>query len=200
MSFSPIFITLFILVSSVYLIVGAGGRKIDGKLVGFNRTVFDKIKGESVCLYGDDFKYTALVKKDRSFSFFNVDPGSYLLQVISTRYVFSNVQIEVGLRNNSQPKVVHAEKQTPLPYPLKLEPEYRIDYFLPRESFQLSSLLKNQMVIMIAIPLVFTFLIPRLMGSFDQEALRELQNPGTSDAPREDSISWNVSPLTSSSR
>jgi len=89
-----------------------------------------------------------------------------------------------------------------LPYPLVVKPEDEIDYFLVREGFQVMSLVKNPMAIMIGITLLMTLVLPKMMASIDPEALQEMTNPtttGTDGQPivREPPPKWCPPPIHS---
>jgi len=176
--------------------------KIEGKVVGHNRNANEGKDEVLLLLQADDGEqYQAFLRKDGVFIFDEVGAGSYLLQVLSTQYSFSNVRIDVSSRNNGQVRAFKAEpgssskEAAVLPYPLKLEPDRIMDYFMVREGFQIMSLLKNPMLIMLGVTLIMTLVLPKMMSSIDPEALQEMQGGATNAQQRELPLKWTAPAL-----
>jgi len=87
------------------------------------------------------------------------------------------------------------EDKTATAYPFRMEAESTIEYFTPKEGFQISSLLKNPMIIMIGVTFLMILVIPRMMAGIDPEALQQ-ELSGGSAQPREPPPKWQPSAVS----
>eukprot|EP00002_Diphylleia_rotans_P029326 TRINITY_DN5965_c0_g1_i1.p1 TRINITY_DN5965_c0_g1~~TRINITY_DN5965_c0_g1_i1.p1 ORF type:complete len:211 (+),score=49.52 TRINITY_DN5965_c0_g1_i1:53-685(+) len=160
--------------------VNAPVSKIEGK-IDFRTS---KHKGEeyiAVTLNGD--AYYTLVKADGSFSFSNVKPGAYLLEVHSTAYMFRPIRVEVSAKTANKVKVSHVVgPQTQLSHPLKIMPDREMHYYEPRESYNFASLLSNPMVLMALFSGVMMLVYPKMLENMDPETLKQMQEGGLTGA------------------
>ncbi|RHZ88548.1 hypothetical protein Glove_22g230 [Diversispora epigaea] len=127
----------------------------------------------------DGGKYSALILKNGNFVINNVPQGSYLLEVLSRKYIYPKIRVDVDSRG-VRPSVTSTGSEwnnlgPSLSYPLELYARSTADYFMPREGFSITSLLANPYIIMMGISVVFLILMPKMMAGLDQEALQELQ-------------------------
>lgn len=148
-------------------------------------------------------QYTTLLRKDNTFSFGQLTSGNYLLEVHSSAYQFQNILVEINSKSNTVRCFKGVDKKTTVPYPLILEPIRAHDYFFVREGFQIGSILKNPMMLMMGFSFVMAFLIPKMMGSLDTEALQqELAASTGQEAPSQTMTevppSWNPPSIESS--
>lgn len=128
-----------------------------------------------VILYGNGGQQEVLATKDGSFHINDVPPGAYLLEVISNSWSYPKVRVDVSSRQSGKIKAkVSSETQVgqTLAYPLNLVPLGPMKFIEERPGFQIFSLLKNPMVLMIGVTLLMTVLLPKLMTA---DAMKELQ-------------------------
>ncbi|ORX98970.1 hypothetical protein K493DRAFT_313391 [Basidiobolus meristosporus CBS 931.73] len=133
-------------------------------------------------------EYSAYVAKDGSFKIQNVPAGNWLLEVRDNTYLYPKLRVETGHTGAKGIKVHYylpnsewEYKGSIVPYPLKIVPFKKIDYFMVREGFSIASLFANPMMLMMGVSVVMMFLLPKMMDNIDPEALKEIQeNQATS--------------------
>ncbi len=59
-------------------------------------------------------------------------------------------------------------RRASVPYPLKLAPITRLNYFVEREKFDITSYLKNPMVLIIGLSAVMMFIMPKMVENMDE--------------------------------
>uniref|UniRef100_H2ZH01 Endoplasmic reticulum membrane protein complex subunit 7 n=1 Tax=Ciona savignyi TaxID=51511 RepID=H2ZH01_CIOSA len=136
--------------------------------------------------------YKCFMKSDGSFSFHNVETGSYVIEVLSPSYMFEPVRVDISSKgkvrarklNNLKPSSVTLVK-----YPLDLKPLGLMKYFQQREKFSILDMLKNPMVLMMVLPMLMLVVLPKLMNTSDPEFQKEMEesmkkfNPSPNQMP-----------------
>ncbi|KLO07575.1 hypothetical protein SCHPADRAFT_641811 [Schizopora paradoxa] len=131
----------------------------------------------------DNGKYQGGLRRDGSFSIYDVDEGSYILSVVSHDYVFDSLRIDVRPDSNSKPQVRPYVAGTPhnppstiaLPYPITLTPRIKNVYFLDREAFNLLAMLRNPMILMMVVTGGLVMAMPYIMKNMDPELASEVR-------------------------
>ncbi|KAJ3283817.1 hypothetical protein HK104_010216 [Borealophlyctis nickersoniae] len=121
----------------------------------------------------------AYVEEDGAFSFKNVPDGRHLLEVVTGSYHFDKIRLDVSgasvVPSVTVPGTSWATVGHLLPYPLELSPRYRYDFFVPREGFNIFSLLSNPMLLMSLGTLVMVFVMPKLAQALPEEEPQQQQ-------------------------
>ncbi|KAF9115294.1 hypothetical protein BGX27_008296 [Mortierella sp. AM989] len=157
----------------------ASAAEISGVLIGpeDNPHPRDLSLRTRVILNGGD--YTATISKEGRFVFPHVEEGSYLLQVQSPQYLYSNIKVIVSQKETRAHAVSlgadWSNNDNAMQYPLVLTPRLAASYFAPREGFKISHLFANPMMLMMGFSLLMLFAMPKLMANMDPEALEEIQ-------------------------
>ncbi|VDM98334.1 unnamed protein product, partial [Thelazia callipaeda] len=107
-----------------------------------------------------------------SFVVSGVPPGSYIVEVSNVEYAFEPVRVDISSKgkirarrlNLLQPSLVSS-----VPYPLRLNALHRVNYFLPREEWHITDMLINEMVLMMALPLILHVVASKLVSANDPE-------------------------------
>ncbi|KAL3655845.1 hypothetical protein CASFOL_000241 [Castilleja foliolosa] len=151
-----------------------GGYSINGKVrfPGFSATGFGlpaKIANVKVIFNGGQ-KVTFL-RPDGYFSFHNVPAGTHLIEVAATGYFFSPLRVDVSARNPGKVQAALTENRRVLTE-LVLEPLREEQYYEIREPFNVMSILKSPMGLMIGFMAVVVFIMPKLV---DPEELKRAQ-------------------------
>jgi len=186
----------FLLATQVYAKEERKNYRVEGRLASNNLLAPEAWKTIDINqiqleLKGDFEQYHTFARKNGSFVFFEVPAGSYLLKVLSAQYIYPMIRVDISSKTGTIKASRVADKSI-APYPLKLEPEAINDYFMVKEGFKITSLFMNPMMIMIGVSVVFIFLIPRVMGSLDEETLKELQG---NQQPLEPPPKWTPAPI-----
>ncbi|KAL6534115.1 hypothetical protein OROHE_013948 [Orobanche hederae] len=162
------------------------GYSINGKVrfPGFSATAFGlpaKITNVKVILNGGQ-KVTFL-KPDGYFALFasdNVPAGTHLIEVAAIGYFFSPVRVDVSARNPGKVQAVLTENRRVLSE-LVLEPLREEQYYEIREPFNIMSILKSPMGLMIGFMVVVMFLMPKLVDA--EELKRTQEEMGSQGVP-----------------
>lgn len=116
------------------------------------------------------------LQADGSFVVNGLPSGSYVVDVTNVRYRYESLRVDISSRgrvrarrlNHLQPSEVSA-----LPYPLKLRPDGRVQYFVAREHWRITDILFSPMILMMVLPVFLIVLLPKLMS--DPETKKEME-------------------------
>jgi hypothetical protein len=121
----------------------------------------------------------AVTRADGAFTFHDVSPGIYQLDVQSPRYVYSQFKLKVSDRDLSIQAVEYAYPGAPkaaTAYPLSISPHVKIDYFEQKQQINILKMITgNPMMIMMAVSFGAMFLMPKMMEGMDKDQLKEIQ-------------------------
>lgn len=121
-------------------------------------------------------QYIGYPKEDGSFEVENLPSDSYVVEVTHPRYIYEATRVDITSKgkirarrvNHIQPSIVQT-----VDYPLKFRPKSLHNYFLPRETWRVMDLLFNPMVIMMVVPLVIIWLLPKMMSPQEVQTQRD---------------------------
>jgi hypothetical protein len=103
---------------------------------------------------------------------FDVAEGAYLLSVVSSKYVFPTIRIQVDVENVTAYSHAHGyywnTKGPLIAGPLILKPIYPMEYFEESEKFNIMSLFMNPMILMSIVTFGLVFIMPKLQASMDE--------------------------------
>ncbi|KAG8898868.1 hypothetical protein FRB99_007091 [Tulasnella sp. 403] len=149
----------------------------------------------------DGGRWKADVLRDGRFVLRDVDPGSYVFEVLARDHYFDQLRVDVttaqppkdGVPNTSAPAptptnlVVEVRPlplgtphnatplPAPLPYPIKVAARQKKVYFEPKEDFSVLAMFRNNPVMLLmAGSAVMMFMMPKLLASMDPEDRKEL--------------------------
>ncbi|KAM7277492.1 hypothetical protein ACFE04_019358 [Oxalis oulophora] len=138
-----------------------------------------KLSDVKIILNGGQ-NYTFLTT-DGYFSFYNVPAGTHLIEVAAIGYFFSPVRVDVSAKNRGNIQAALTENRRALTE-LVLEPLIAEQYYEIRQPFNIMSVVKSPMGLMVGFMVVVMFLMPKLMENIDPEEMRrtqeELRNQG----------------------
>ncbi|KAL8255923.1 hypothetical protein R6Q59_030990 [Mikania micrantha] len=164
--------------SSLTIASGSGsGYTINGrvKIPGFSEKGFGlpvKANNAKVILNGG--RQVTFLKPDGYFSFHNVPAGTHLIEVDVIGYFFSPVRVDVSARNPGKVQAALTETRRGL-NELVLEPLREEQYYEIREPFNIMSVVKSPMGLMIGFMVIVMFLMPKLVENMDPEEIRKAQ-------------------------
>ncbi|CAO3647737.1 unnamed protein product [Cunninghamella blakesleeana] len=125
--------------------------------------------------------YTAAVTEDGSFSFYNVAPGSYLLEIYNIDYIFPKLRVNVK-ENEIDGAYVGVgigwdKTGYAVPHPFVLKAKAEAEYFTPKQGFNVLGMFKNPMFLMLGFSGIMMFIMPKMLQNMDPEAMKELTQP-----------------------
>ncbi|KAH7731821.1 Protein C35D10.1 [Aphelenchoides avenae] len=123
-------------------------------------------------------KYTGFLREDGSFRVDGVPPGSYILEVANTDYIFEPVRVDITSKGKMRARKLNTlqpNSVSTLPYPLQLSARQPTRYFRAREEWRVTDILMNPMVIMLLVAFVLMILTPKLAAQ-DPQFQKEMQN------------------------
>lgn len=121
-------------------------------------------------------QYIAYPREDGSFEVDNLPSDSYVVEVTHPRYIYEPARVDITSKgkirarrvNYLQPSLVQT-----IDYPLRFRPKSIHNYFIPRETWRIMDLLFNPMVIMMVVPLVIIWLLPKMMNPQEVQTQRD---------------------------
>ncbi|KAF5181572.1 Er membrane protein complex subunit 7-like protein [Thalictrum thalictroides] len=131
-----------------------------------------KISNAKIILNGG--QRVTFLRPDGYFSFHDVPAGTHLIEVAAVGYFFSPVRIDVSARNRGKVQAALTETRRGLTE-LVLEPLREEQYYEIREPFNVMSLLKSPMGLMMGFMVIVVFLMPKLMENMDPEEMKRAQ-------------------------
>jgi len=131
----------------------------------------------------DDGSMYGSVTRDGRFVIPDVPVGTYILSVLAHDHLFDQFRVDV-FDTSSDPEIrpyipgtpLSATPAVTLPYPLKLYPRQRNDYFVPPQSFNILGMFQNPMMLMMVGVGAMALLMPYLMKNMDPESLQDLKD------------------------
>lgn len=131
-----------------------------------------KLSNVKVILNGG--QNVTFLRPDGYFSFHNVPAGTHLIEVAAIGHFFSPVRVDVSARNPGKVQAALTENRKGLTE-LVLEPLREEQYYEIREPFNVMSLVKSPMGLMMGFMLIVVFLMPKLVENMDPEEMRRAQ-------------------------
>ncbi|XP_044432707.1 ER membrane protein complex subunit 7 homolog [Triticum aestivum] len=113
-------------------------------------------------------------RPDGYFAFHNVPAGTHLIEVSSLGYFFSPVRVDISARNPGHIQAALTENRRVL-NELVLEPLKEEQYYEPREPFNILSLLKSPMGMMVGFMVLMVVVMPKMMENIDPEEIKQAQ-------------------------
>ena len=112
-------------------------------------------------------QFVGYVKEDGSFEVDNLPSDSYVVEIAHPKYIYDTARVDITSKgkirarrvDNIQPSLVQT-----IDYPLKFNPKSLHNYFQPRETWHVMDLLLNPMVIMMVVPLLIVWVLPKLIS------------------------------------
>lgn len=135
----------------------------------------------NVEIYLDGGKYIAHVKNDGSFSFFNIPPGSYHLEVVCPQFIYQKSRVEISAQGKVRfrastvlkPSDVK-DKSVTQPFNVKLLGY--ATYFERRDEWSITSVLKSPMVIFMVLPLILFAIMPNMKEDPEMQEIQKKMN------------------------
>ena len=146
---------------SVPVTVTVEGRIIEPE----NMTMDFQYWLREVSVQMDGGVYVTYPRLDGTFVFPEVLPGSYLIEVVNPSQMYEKVRVDITSNGKLRARAWNILKPSEvklLNYPLKLKSEGRIPYFQRREEWRITDFLMNPMVLMMVVPMLFMFILPKL--------------------------------------
>uniref|UniRef100_A0A7S1J7N9 ER membrane protein complex subunit 7 beta-sandwich domain-containing protein n=1 Tax=Eutreptiella gymnastica TaxID=73025 RepID=A0A7S1J7N9_9EUGL len=118
---------------------------------------------------GERFAY---VQNDGSFEMPMVPTGSHLLDFDVPNFVFNQVRIDMSKKKRGKIRATVSEsgRIETVAYPLLMEPKSKATYFVPREEYNMSGILKNPMLLMMIFFGVMAFALPKMADPEEMKA------------------------------
>ncbi|KAG9299620.1 hypothetical protein G9A89_020791 [Geosiphon pyriformis] len=177
---SPLLYLFLLAIFNISVAIGTNTFKIEGHLITnpILQDLSDVEINTKIVLYGRKI-YSALARKDGKFTFEDVPSGSYLLEVLSRKYIYPKLRVDVSEIEITpfvtMPGFEWGTLGPAVPYPLELTPRATADYFVIREGFSIASIFANPLLIMMGVSVLMLFVMPKMMANIDPEELEQMQ-------------------------
>ncbi|CAF0949528.1 unnamed protein product [Brachionus calyciflorus] len=137
----------------------------------------DELDLENTRILIDDGQYVGFLHSDGTFTIPGLTSGSYVVEISAPRNVYEPVRVDINTKGKIRTRrlnLIQPSDITILRYPLNFESKGYPNYFFKREQFRIMDILLSPMVLMMALPLVIMFVLPKLVSQ-DPELQRELE-------------------------
>ncbi|KAF8788511.1 ER membrane protein complex subunit 7-like [Argiope bruennichi] len=118
------------------------------------------------------------LRNDGSFHVSNVEPGSYVVEVINPNHIYEPARVDINSKGKFRARklnYVQTNLVQHVPYPLKFKVRAPYKYFQVREAWRITDFLMNPMILMMVLPLLLIMILPKMMNAADPETQREMQ-------------------------
>ncbi|XP_038056820.1 ER membrane protein complex subunit 7-like [Patiria miniata] len=127
----------------------------------------------------DGGQYVGFLRADGAFKVTGVPSGSYVVEVANPTYIFEPARVDITAKGKMRARRVNhiqGNAVVTVPYPLRFKSKQHFSYFQKREEFRVTDMLKNPMVLMMVLPLIFIVVLPKLINTQDPEVQKEMRN------------------------
>ncbi|VVB10721.1 unnamed protein product [Arabis nemorensis] len=115
-------------------------------------------------------QYITFLRPDGYFTFHKVPAGTHLIEVYALGYFFSPVRVDVSARHRGKVQATLTETRRSLTE-LVLEPLRAEQYYEMREPFNVMSIVKSPMGLMVGFMVLVMFVMPKMMENIDPEEM-----------------------------
>ncbi|GFT18094.1 ER membrane protein complex subunit 7 [Nephila pilipes] len=118
------------------------------------------------------------LRNDGSFHVSNVEPGSYVVEVVNPNQVYEPTRVDINSKGKFRARklnYVQTNLVQQMPYPLKFKVRAPFKYFQVREAWRITDFLMNPMILMMILPVLLIMILPKMMNAADPETQREMQ-------------------------
>ncbi|KAH8244692.1 hypothetical protein KR032_010387, partial [Drosophila birchii] len=122
-------------------------------------------------------QFKGFVRLDGLFTVSGVPNGSHILEVQHPDIYFQPVKVEITGKGKIRARKVSYTQPSmiqQMPYPLRLQPLSRRNYFYFREQWRLIDILLSPLVLSMLVPMLCMLILPLIIS--DPEAKKELDN------------------------
>eukprot|EP00162_Nutomonas_longa_P001973 comp12558_c0_seq1/m.16561 comp12558_c0_seq1/g.16561 ORF comp12558_c0_seq1/g.16561 comp12558_c0_seq1/m.16561 type:complete len:228 (-) comp12558_c0_seq1:36-719(-) len=126
--------------------------------------------------------YVAYLRDDASFVFHDVPPGNYLLEVLSQKFHFPSLRVDITARNNAAKVRVTLgnDPHQVLPYPLVIAPIKPMQFFQVKEGFSGNFISQNWITLLMVGFMGMMMIFPKLLN-IDPDQMKEIQEQMAKD-------------------
>lgn len=121
-------------------------------------------------------QFVAYPKDDGSFEVENLPSESYVVEITHPKYIYEPYRVDITSKGKIRARRVNyiqpALVQT-VDYPLIFRPKSLHNYFVPRETWRVMDLIFNPMIMMMFVPLIIIWLLPKMMNPQEVQAQRD---------------------------
>ncbi|XP_014670452.1 PREDICTED: ER membrane protein complex subunit 7 homolog [Priapulus caudatus] len=124
-------------------------------------------------------QYVGFLKHDGSFQVQNLASGSYVFEVDNADFDFEPVRVDINSKGKIRARKVNyiqSSQVNTVQYPLKFRLRGVANYFQKRETWRITDMLMNPMVLMMVAPLLLMVVLPKLTSMQDPESQKEMQD------------------------
>jgi len=137
--------------------------------------------GSARAVLDDGRRWYSSVHKDGSFVIRDVEEGRYVLSVLAHDHLFDQVLVSIATTNESSSTTIFPHipgtpmsfSSVALPYPVRLLPRRKNQYYVAHEQFSVLAMFQNPMMLLMGFVGIMAFATPYLMKNMEPEAAKE---------------------------
>ncbi|CAO3681551.1 unnamed protein product [Rhizopus microsporus] len=123
---------------------------------------------------------TTRIQSDGRFVFYDVQPGSYMLEIHSIKYIFPKMRVDINDEGHIWAAYTGLGRDwnsfgQRVGYPLEIQAKAEADYFMQKQGFNLKDLFANKMFLMMGMSGLMLLFMPKMMKQM-QEMNQEMAN------------------------
>ncbi|ORE09014.1 hypothetical protein BCV72DRAFT_303228 [Rhizopus microsporus var. microsporus] len=123
---------------------------------------------------------TTRIQSDGRFVLYDVQPGSYMLEVHSIKYIFPKLRVDINDEGHIWAAYTGLGRDwnsfgQRIGYPLEIQAKAEADYFMQKQGFNLKDLFANKMFLMMGMSGLMLLFMPKMMKQM-QEMNQEMAN------------------------
>jgi len=150
--------------------ISSGQFRFEGRLSGITDIPYANGR---ISLNGN--QYVAIPNKDGKFSFSNLLPGSYSMEISMIGYLWNIYNVDVNEDGKVKIFMVDNKDKIKLPPQAAIAPMGKAIYWKESEPYDPLKLLKSPMGIMLVVMLASSFLMPKMLETVNEQQ-KEMAN------------------------
>ncbi|KAI8080147.1 uncharacterized protein B0P05DRAFT_612229, partial [Gilbertella persicaria] len=127
-------------------------------------------------------QHIAHITSKGEFTFPNVKPGSYLLEVQSIQHIYPRLRVDIDENDNIRASYTGIgndwnQRGYSVSHPFELQAKAEAEYFMQRQGFNVMGMFKNPMFLMLGFSAIMMFFMPKIMSSLqDMGKCKKIEN------------------------
>ncbi|KAH8356967.1 hypothetical protein KR200_009315, partial [Drosophila serrata] len=150
---------------------------IEGVILRPLKDLSPKLHMRDISLSINSGQFKGFVRSNGLFTISGLPNGSHVLEVHHPDIYFQPVRVEITGKGKIRARSVSYSQPSmlrQLPYPLRLQPLFRRNYFYVREQWHLIDVLLSPLVLSMLVPMLCIIILPMVIN--DPETKKELDN------------------------
>jgi len=159
-------------------------------IVGKVNSRMDELDLDNTRILVNDGQYVGFLRADGTFSISGLPSSSYIVEVSSPKSVYEPVRVDINSKGKIRARrlnLLQPGEVITLHYPISFESKGAPNYFFKREQFRILDILMSPMVLVMVLPLLLMFVMPKLISA-DPELQKDLEKTTSIFTPNQNQM------------